>query len=463
MFPSTSTITSLLPFFLAGLLLSGGCTRTFSSQVDSSQKINESEGNFNSLLADNDRFGSSIANIGDLNGDDIVDLAVSEPFDDDGGTDRGAVWILFMGDNGEVINESKISSTEGNFSGSLDDNDKFGGSVDVVGDLNNDGVNDIVVGAQGDDEGGTERGAIWILFLNSDGTVQSQRKIANSLSGLGDVLNDNDQFGSSLANIGDLNNDGINELAVGVPFDDDGGTDFGAVWILFLDSSGAVTFRQKISFEQGGFAGDLFTNDRFGSSITAVGDLDSDGIADLAIGVPGDDDGGTDRGAVWLLYMNSNGTVKDEVKISQTAGEFDGTLNNGDGFGNAVANLGDYNNDGVPELGVGAKLNDDGGPDRGAFWVLFLKQNGNVISSSKISDLEGNFAGTLNDGDQFASGLVSLGDLDNDGNVDIAVTASGDSVNGPQRGAVWILFMAPVKLGVRVDKDTDLAKLFAGS
>ncbi len=457
-----SASVSILLLLLSGLVLSSGCTQTFSSEVDSSQKINEQVGNFNSLLADNDRFGSAIANIGDLEGDGVVDLAVGAPYDDAGGIDRGAIWVLFMDDNGQVDIERKISSSDGNFAGALDNDDRFGSSIDSIGDLNNDGVTDIVVGAPGDDDGGLDRGALWILFMNSNGTVQSEQKISNGLSGFGDVLDNSDLFGSAVANIGDLNNDGITDLAVGVPFDDDGGTDFGAVWILFMNNNGTVASSQKISFSDGGFAGDLFTNDRFGSSVDVISDLDGDGVPELVVGVPGDDDGGVDRGAVWILYMNSNGTVKNESKISQTAGTFDGTIGDGDEFGNAVSSLGDYNNDGVPDLGVAAKLSDDGGTDRGAFWIIFLKADGSVISSSKISDLQGNFKGTLVDNDQFATDLVSIGDLDNNGINDIVVTASGDSVNGTNRGAVWILFMSTVKLGARVDKNTDLATLFGG-
>jgi hypothetical protein len=444
------------------LVMFSGCTQTFSTSVDTEQKINEFDGNFNGVLADNDRFGFSIANIGDLEGDGVIDLAVGEPFDDDGGTDRGAIWILFLDDNGQVDLEQKISSSDGNFSGTLDNADRFGSSVASVGDLNNDGTTDIVVGAPGDDEDGTDRGAIWVLFMNSDGRVQSERKIANGLSGFGDVLDNNDQFGSAVASIGDLNNDGITDLVVGEPFDDDGGTDFGAVWILFMNNDGTVAARQKISFDEGGFAGGLFTNDQFGFSVGSLGDIDGDGVTDLIVGAPGDDDGGTDRGAVWILNMNSDGTVKSEQKISQGFGEFDGAIGDGDGFGNAVSNLGDYNSDGVPEIGVAAKLNDDGGSDRGAFWVIFLKSNGEVISSSKISDLQGGFSGVLADGDQLATGLVSLGDLDNDGVNDIAATASGDSVNGANRGAIWVLFMKPVEPGVDVDEDWNLATLFGG-
>jgi hypothetical protein len=453
---------SSLILFCVGLMLLSGCSNTFSTEVDSSQKINGSEGNFNGLLTDGDRFGSSLTNLGDLETDGVNDIAVGEPFDDDGGTDRGAVWILFMDDNGQVDLEMKISSNEGNFGGVLDNNDQFGSAVDAIGDINNDGVTDLAVGAPGDDDDGPERGAVWVLFMNNNGTVQNQVKISNNTPGLGNVLADNDQFGSSITSLGDLNNDGVVDLAVGVPLDDTGGQDTGALWILFMNNNGSVLSSRKISVDDGGFAGNLIANDRFAASLDAIGDLNGDGVTDLLVGAPGDDDGGSDRGAAWILFLNSDGTVRDEAKISQTEGEFDGLIGNGDGFGGAVANLGDYNGDGVPELGIAARLSNDGGVDRGAFWVIFPRPDGRVISSSKISDTQGRFGGVLNDGDQFATALVSIGDLDNDGINDIAVSASGDSSNGPNRGALWVLFMAPTQTDVDVNEEVDLETLFGG-
>ncbi|MCK5268458.1 MAG: FG-GAP repeat protein, partial [Spirochaetes bacterium] len=58
-----------------------------------------------------------------------------------------------------------------NFTGTLDDSGLFGVSIANIGDLNGDGVTDIVTGAYFDDDGGTDRGAVWVLFLNPDGTV----------------------------------------------------------------------------------------------------------------------------------------------------------------------------------------------------------------------------------------------------------------------------------------------------
>ncbi len=91
---------------------------------------------------------------------------------------------------------------------------------------------------------------------------------------------------------------------------------------------GEVLSHQKISDTQGGFTGTLDSFPGFGSSVASLGDLDGDGVGDLAVGAFGDDDGGPDHGAAWVLFLNPDGTVKAHQKISATQGGFTGGLTN---------------------------------------------------------------------------------------------------------------------------------------
>ena len=128
--------------------------------------------------------------------------------------------------------EQKISDTAGGLTATLDDSDTFGVSVAGVGDLDGDGRIDLAVGAHQDDDGGTNRGAVYVLFLNADGTVKGEQKISDTAGGLTATLDDSDTFGVSVAGVGDLDGDGRIDLAVGAFRDDDGGTDRGAIHVL---------------------------------------------------------------------------------------------------------------------------------------------------------------------------------------------------------------------------------------
>ena len=155
-------------------------------------------------------------------------------------------------------------------------------------------------------------------FLNTDGTVKFEQKVSDTERGFGGTLDDVDCFGWSVAWLDDLNGDEVPKLVVKAIRGDDGGigadADRGGLWILFIGSYGTVKSGQEISDPTGGFTGTLDDNDRFSGSIANMGDLDGDGISDLAVGTYREDYGGIDRGSVWILYFRIYETVKSERK-----------------------------------------------------------------------------------------------------------------------------------------------------
>jgi hypothetical protein len=211
-----------------------------------------------------------------------------------------------MNANGTVKSSQKIASGIGG-GPALGNLDFFAGAVTNLGDLDGDGITELAVGASGDDTGGTGRGAAYILFLNSNGTVKTSRKIASGIGGA-PVLSDGDYFGRSVASLGDLDGDGVTDLAVGAYRDDTGGASRGALHVLLLNANGTAKKSTKIASGTGG--GPTLLNDgRFGSGVAALGDLDGDGILELAVGAEADNTGGVARGAVYVLSLTGTNTA----------------------------------------------------------------------------------------------------------------------------------------------------------
>jgi len=443
---------SFLSSLIAGLLAAGAAWAQ-PGTVRSFQKISDTAGNFLEPLLSGDEMGGAVCDLGDLDGagPSVRAIAVGATLDDDGGVNKGAVYIMFLAANGSVLSYQTISDTQGNFLEPLVSNDEFGASIANLGDLDGPGpsVRAIAVGAIGDDDGGSNRGAVYILFLAANGTVLSYRAITDTQGNFNFTLDNEDGFGDCVASLGDLDRGGpsVAALAVGCSGDDDGGLDRGAMYVLFLDATGSVLSATKISDLVGGFTYPLLNEDFFGSAAAFLGDLDIVGpsVGVMAVGAPGSDDGGTDRGAVFILFLASNGNVLSYQKISDTQGNFLETLDNTDEFGGSLARLRDLDGPGpsVIAMAVGAGADDDGGLDRGAAYVLFLAANGTVLSSQKISDLAGTFTATIDNEDFLGSSLAALGDLDGAGNSmeTLVIGATGDDDGGTDRGAVYVTFL----------------------
>jgi len=401
------------------------------------QKINDVNGEMDISLDNEDWFGHAVESIGDLNGDGISDVIVSALQDDDGAFNVGAIYVLFLNSDGTVSTFQKISTIEGEFSGELEEWDYFGRSISYLGDLNSDGFIEIAVGAEYDGDGGYRHGAVWILSLTTSGNVNSYQKISDTEGGFTGDLDVWDVFGSDIANIGDLNNDGNIDIAVGARRDGDGGDERGAVWILFLNSDFTINSYQKISDTQGNFEAPLSYKDYFGGSVANIGDLDNDGVIDLAVGAYRDNDGGINKGAVYILFMNTDGTVKSYQKISETEGEFNETLELDSLFGVSLDLTYDINGDGKTEIIIGCG-NYNGQNDRiGFFYVLNLNSDGTVDSFQKYSEGLMNFEGELVEGDFFGYSVSTM--FDSELNYSFIIGAFGDSENGYRKGAAWIL------------------------
>ena len=377
-----------------------------------------------------DSFGRSVVSLGDLDGDGVTDLAVGA-----GSSSHSEVYVLFMNSDGTTKSSSKIGNGIGG-GPPVAAFDFFGSSLASLGDLDGDGVTELAVGSPQFENSG----AVYVLFLNADGTAKDWQIIADRTGG-GPFVGTGDDFGASVSSLGDLNGDGVTDLVVGSPGENAfGELDRGALFVLFMNPDGTAQSSQKIGHETGG-GPTLPEGSPFGQSLSSLGDLDGDGVTDLAVGASADDTGGTNRGAVYVMFMNPDGTAKSSQKIAHNTGGGPTFLADNDFFGGSVSSLGDLDGDGVADLAVGAHGDDTSSKnDVGRLYVLLMNTNGTVKESQNIGHETGG-GPTLADGDRFGFSVASLGDLDGDGVIDLAVGATGDDTGSSESGAVHVLFL----------------------
>lgn len=309
-------------------------------------------------------FGNSLATIDDIDGDGIRELAVSAPRQEE-----GRVYILFLNSDGTQRDHVTIGHNRGGF-GDLDVGDVFGGWISNVGDFTGDGRSEMAVSAARDDDGGTDRGAVYLLSLGEDGEVERSWKYSAVDAPLAGFLADGSRFGTSVSSAGDLDGDGIDELAAGPYVDADLGFK-GSLFILYLDESLDLRRVSRIAEGAGGLDASMAPLEQFGFSVAPAGDLDRDGTADLFVGAPGNEATNGHTGGVWALLMRANGTVHDHVLITDGLAGFNGPLPASSAFGATVTRPIDFNGDGISEFAVGAPTHrDDQGNQYGAFWIL---------------------------------------------------------------------------------------------
>lgn len=268
-----------------------------------------------------DRFGYTVASAGDVNNDSFDDFIIGAI---DYNSGRGRAYV-FSGQTGDTL---YIFDSEGN-------SDEFGIISAAAGDINNDGYDDIIVSAwiNNSDSG---RGYAYVFSGQTGDTLYVFRGEAAS-----------DFFGVSAASAGDVNNDGYDDIIIGAHFNDAGGIDAGRAYV-FSGQTG-----DTLHIFTGAAAGDFF-----GLLALPAGDMNGDGYDDLIIGAQLNDGAGADFGRAYVF----SGRTGDTLLIFD--GEESGAL-----FGGRARSAGDVNNDGRPDLIIGAFLSDSGGVNAGRVYV----------------------------------------------------------------------------------------------
>jgi VCBS repeat protein/FG-GAP repeat protein len=409
------------------------CASAQLGSVKSTRLIKPGTNGFVGPLGQFDAFGESLAALGDVDGDGIQDLAVSAIGDGDGGARRGAVWILFLNTDGSVRAERKISQTQGGFTGLLTNGGNFGRRLAPVGDLDGDAVPDLAVLSMAPNR-------LWVLLLNADGTVKGHAENLYTDPIFAPATQASHFQWGGLAALGDVDGDGRGDLVVGAPHDPDGAPRAGALWTVTLGADGKVTSTRKISQLVGGFTGTLVEESEFGMEVQHLGDLDGDGQRELLVLSPGSQF----LGQVWILTLDATSTVVAQRVYDDGDYSLAWPTSSGSrvgGVSHYYAPLGDMDGDGVTELALGFPYEDFPASDGGGLAVAFLRADGSVRKRMRIGENRGGF-GNMPVSSGFAQSPVSLGDLDGDGMLELAVGAIGERANGIPGGAVFVLSLA---------------------
>ena len=381
--------------------------------------------------ATNDFSGNSVSAAGDINGDGYADLVIGA-WGHAGGVGRS--YVVFGGPNvgvGGLVPLSILNGTNGFKLDGEAGNDSSGYSVSTAGDINDDGRVDLLIGAVGY---ATRTGRSYVVFGGP--TVGNGGMIAlSSLNGANgfklDGENMGDQSGFSVSTAGDINNDGHADLVIGA-YGYPGSTKshgylvFGGPGV----SSGGVFNLSNLNGTNGFKLIEENDLDWSGHSVSATGDINSDGRADLVIGAYGYLQG-ANKGRSYVLFggtgVGSSGVFNLSSLNGATGFKLDGENSNGDSSGWVVSAAGDINGDGHADLLIGAP-NYPASANKGRSYIVF---GGAGVGSSglfNLSSLNGVNGFKLDgetDGDYSGGSVSAAGDINGDGWDDLLIGADG--------------------------------------
>ncbi len=358
----------------------------------------------------NDSFGTAVEPVGDLDGNGTIDLAVG--VQQGGWRDAGQVQILFLDStvDPEGVRSFAVAQRTELVRSNDDASTGFGNAITAVGDLDGDGVTELVVGdptlrtRSYPDGAPTDKvpGAAYVLFLTSNGTLKGTLEVPLQQES---PVSPTEHYGTSLDALGDLSGDGTIEVAIGAP----GYDKTGLVEIVSLSSE---------SWSDVSVIGPFGTRGQDSRAVTSLGDIDGNGYQDLAV---------SQGNAVQILLVGDQGQVIATEEISGAASGI-GSL----GIVESLASAGDIDGDGIQELAVGTpsfyNISRFSEHANGVVRILFLNADGSLREFREVHPSP-NIGPDGDNADpaylNYGRAITSPGDLDGNGVPDLLISQRG--------------------------------------